>query len=134
MQCLKNQTFSNLLAKIVEEVDGTKCGELCCYKHWALELKTHFISMLVRMINFSGHVYIFNWLKIDNFDRTKGLQVIKAVSENEPWSSAEILTLRQPLASTGVRSSCMALKRALCMCGAPAVICMDQRPACAGAL
>jgi hypothetical protein len=24
------------LAKIVEEVDGTKCGELCCYKHWAL--------------------------------------------------------------------------------------------------
>ena len=44
MQCLKSQTFSNscaqnrhdLLAKIVGEVDGTKYGELCCYKHWAL--------------------------------------------------------------------------------------------------
>ena len=42
--CTKSQTFSNscaqnhhdLLAKIVEEVNGTKCGELCCYKHWAL--------------------------------------------------------------------------------------------------
>ena len=44
VQCLKSQTFSNscaqnrhdLLAKIVGEVDGTKCGELCCYKRWAL--------------------------------------------------------------------------------------------------
>ena len=42
--CTKSQTFSNscaqnrhdLLAKIVGEVDGTKCGELCCYKHWTL--------------------------------------------------------------------------------------------------
>jgi hypothetical protein len=37
----KNQTFShscaqNRLAKIVGEVNGTKCGELCCYKHLAL--------------------------------------------------------------------------------------------------
>ena len=30
------KTAIDLLAKIVEEVDGTKCGELCCYKHWAL--------------------------------------------------------------------------------------------------
>ena len=42
--CAIPKTFSNscaqnhhdLLAKIVGEVDGTKCGELCCYKHWAL--------------------------------------------------------------------------------------------------
>ena len=41
---LKNQTFFNscaenrhdLLAKIGREVDGTKCGEVCCYKHLAL--------------------------------------------------------------------------------------------------
>ena len=45
VQCLKSQTFSNsfaqnrhdLLAKIVREVDGNKCGKLCCYKHWALD-------------------------------------------------------------------------------------------------
>ena len=42
--CAIPKTFSNscaqnhhdLLAKIVGEVDGTKCGELCCYKHWTL--------------------------------------------------------------------------------------------------
>ena len=46
--CTKSQVFSiycaqnhhDLLAKIVKEVDGTKRGELCCYKHWALVLIT----------------------------------------------------------------------------------------------
>ena len=32
--CAQNR--HDILAKIVREVDGTKWGELCCYKHWTL--------------------------------------------------------------------------------------------------
>ena len=31
------QNRHDLLEKTVREVYGTKCGELCCYKHWTLE-------------------------------------------------------------------------------------------------
>ena len=60
VQCLKSRTFSNscaqnrhdLLAKIVGEVDGTKCGELCCYKHLALVCSDKFkIKNLSRVTN-----------------------------------------------------------------------------------
>ena len=46
VQCLKCQTFSDscahnhhdLLAKIVQHIDGTYCGELCCSRQEALVL------------------------------------------------------------------------------------------------
>ena len=63
--CTKSQTFSNscaqnhhdLLAKIVGVVNGTKCGQLCCYKHWALVSAPSHSPTLKKMVNNLFEIY-----------------------------------------------------------------------------
>ena len=83
MQCLKSQTFSDtcarnrrdLVAKIVKHIDGTYCGELCCYKHWALnsripQFRAIFpkkFSKELQHFRFFFHIFFFNFFFFNFF-------------------------------------------------------------------
>ena len=127
VQCLKSQTFSNscaqnrhdLLAKIVGEVDGTKCGKLCFYKHWALvhtmQLKLVLLFLLC-YLEFQNNsynsmsrnktvsiIYIIYILFIGEFEilELEPTSFMKhAPAEQEFWQQVYLITIRYYITSS----------------------------------
>ena len=88
MQCLKSQTFSDscaknrhdLLAKTVQHIDGTYCGELCCSWPAALDVSTIILSK-----DIDKNAFMCG----SNFNETDVMNSVKH-SDNNQVSSVEM--------------------------------------------